>query len=81
MERIKSKNFVAGVKQTKKAVCGGRAYLVYAAKDADMHICEPLKKLCAECGVELCEAESMKELAKACGVEVPTAAVALVKDA
>lgn len=81
MERIKEKNFVAGIKQTKKAVLKDEAYLVYIACDADEHTTRPIKNLCIESEVEtVCDA-TMKEIAKACGIDVPTAAAALLKDA
>lgn len=81
MERIKDRNFVAGIKQTKKAIQRDEADFVYIACDAAEFATEPVKLLCAEHKTELSEIATMKELAKACGVDVPTAAVALLKDA
>lgn len=81
MEKLKDKKFVAGLKQTKKAVLKGEAYAVYIACDADVFAASPLEELCKKNEVEVIRKATMKELAGAFGIEVPTAAAALVKDA
>lgn len=81
MERIKDKKFVAGLKQSKKAVETGQAEIVFIARDADMHVVFPFEKLCESKKIDIVYVNNMKELAKACHVEVPTAVAAIVKDA
>ena len=81
MEEIKTKEHVAGFKQSKKVLEAGKAELVYVARDADMHIVFPIERLCSENDVKIEYVNNMKELAKASGVEVPTAVVTIVKNA
>lgn len=80
MERLKSQKFLAGLKQSKKAILSQKATLVYIAKDADEYIKLPLIDLCKKEGVEILYVETMKELSKACRVEVPTAVAVLLKE-
>ena len=81
MDSIKTKEHVAGFKQSKKAIEKGEADMVYVARDADMHIVYPIEKLCEENKVKVEYVNNMKELAKAVGIDVPTAVVTIVKDA
>lgn len=82
MERLLSSPKVVGLKQSKQAVAAGKAKLVFAAKDADAWVMEPLIALCKEHDVEVVWVPAMKELAKACKVEVPAACAAILdKDA
>ena len=80
MERLQSKNYVAGIKQVRKAVLAQRAETVFLARDCDPYILEGLENLCRENGASVVYAETMKVLAKACRIEVPTAAAATVKN-
>ncbi|MBQ2890107.1 MAG: ribosomal L7Ae/L30e/S12e/Gadd45 family protein [Clostridia bacterium] len=80
MERLKSQNFLAGLKQSKKAILSGMAVLAYIAEDADEYIKLPLIALCEKEKVEVLFVDTMKELAKACHVEVPTAVAVLIKE-
>jgi large subunit ribosomal protein L7A len=81
MERIKQNSHVVGLKQSKKAIESGKATLVFIARDADGHVVFPLERMCEEKSVEIVYVNNMKELAKAARVDVPTAVVALVKNA
>ena len=81
MDSLKTKEHVAGFKQSKKAVEKGEAEMVYVARDADMHIVYPIEKLCEENDVKIEYVNNMKELASAVGIEVPTAVVTIVKNA
>ena len=80
MERLKSQNFLAGLKQSQKAILSGRAKLACIAEDADDYIKLPLIALCEKEKVEVLYVSTMKELAKACHVEVPTAVAVLIKE-
>ena len=81
MESIKTKEHVAGFKQSKKMLEAEKAELVFVARDADMHIVYPIERLCEEKSVRIEYVNNMKELAKAVGVDVPTAVVTIVKSA
>ena len=80
MERLKSQKFLAGLKQSQKAILSKKAVLVYIAEDADDRIKLPLIDLCEKEKVEVLYVETMKELAKACRVEVPTAVAIILKE-
>lgn len=80
MESLKHRNKVVGIKETENAVRAGIADIVYVAEDADFHVVQPLRELCAESGVRLETVSTRRELAKACGVDVPTAAAAVNGD-
>ncbi len=78
LDELKDAARVAGVKQLRRALAGGRARRVYLAKDADPQLTEPLARQAAEQGVETVWADSMKELGRACGLAVGTAAAAVL---
>ena len=80
MERLKDKKFLAGLKQSQKAILSKKAVLAYIAEDAAEHIKLPLEDLCKKEGTEVLYVKTMKELAKACHVEVPTAVAVLIKE-
>ncbi len=69
---------VAGVKQTRRALEGGRAKTVFLAADADPRITEPIAALCAEKGVTVRSDCSMRELGAACGIAVGCAVAAIL---
>lgn len=79
MERLKTAERVAGLKQSAKKVSQGMAQQAYAAEDADPHITESFAELCRENGVPLELVPTMKELAKACGIDVPCAVAVVLK--
>lgn len=80
LEEIKNGNKVIGTKQVKKAIARGDARRVFIAGDAEPHVIEPIKELCADHQVEVEVIEKMEILGKACGIEVGSAAVALLND-
>ncbi len=69
---------VAGVKQTRRALEGGRAKTVFLAADADPRVTGPIAALCAEKGVAVRTDCSMRELGAACGIAVGCAAAAIL---
>jgi large subunit ribosomal protein L7A len=75
----KTKKKTIGTKQTIKAVQKGLAKIVFIAKDADNHVTEPLRKLCAEKGIEVISLETMEELGRVCGIEVAAASAAIIE--
>ena len=78
LSEIKHRPKVVGVKQTKRALCDGRAVLVYLAQDADPRVTGPIEGLCGEKGVPVEQVASMKELGSACGIAVGSAVAAVV---
>ena len=79
LSEIKHRPKVVGVKQTKRALCDGRAVLVYLAQDADPRVTGPIETLCGEKGVPVEQVASMKELGSACGIAVGSAVAALLE--
>ena len=69
---------VVGVKQTRRALSGGRAKAVFLARDADPALTEPLAAQAEEQGVPVRWTDSMKALGKACGISVGAAVAASV---
>jgi large subunit ribosomal protein L7A len=80
LEEIKNGSKVIGTKQVKKAIARDSVKKVYVAGDAEPHVIEPIKELCAAHKVEVEIVEKMETLGKACGIEVGSAAVALLND-
>jgi len=79
MDDLKTKNKVAGLKQTRRLVESGRAARVYLADDASGHIKREVFALCESFGVECVTVSEMTALGRACGVSVSTAAAAIIK--
>jgi large subunit ribosomal protein L7A len=80
LEEIKNGNKVIGTKQVKKAIARGSVKRVFIAGDAEPHVIEPIKEMCATHQVEIELVEKMETLGKACGIEVGSAAVALLNE-
>ena len=76
---IRHKPKVVGVKQTKRALCDGKAVLVYLANDADPRVTGPIETLCSEKSVPVERVANMKELGSACGIAVGSAVAALLE--
>lgn len=75
----KARKKTIGTKQTLKSVQKGLAKAVFVAKDADNHVTDPLRRLCAEKGIEVITVETMAELGRACGIEVGSASAAILE--
>ncbi|MEW6663234.1 MAG: L7Ae/L30e/S12e/Gadd45 family ribosomal protein [Bacillota bacterium] len=75
----KTRKKTIGTKQTVKAVQKGLAKTVFVARDAENHVIDPLRKLCAEKGIEVITVETMAELGRACGIEVGSASAAILE--
>lgn len=71
---------VVGVRQTRRAIEGGRALKAFLAVDADPRVTDPIARLCEEQNVSVERDVSMKELGKLCGVSVGTAVAATVRE-
>jgi len=68
-----------GLNQTKKAVNGGKAKKVYAAKDADELFLLQIKRLCETKSVPIDEDATMSELGTACNIDVDCAVCAIIE--
>lgn len=79
LSELKQQPKVVGVKQTKRALCDGRAARVFLAEDADPRVTGPIEALCAQKGVPVEKVPAMKELGGACGIAVGSAAAALLR--
>ena len=71
---------VVGVKQSRRALAGGRVKRVYQAKDADPQLTRSLERQAQERRVEVVWAESMKALGRACGIAVGAAVAAALEE-
>ena len=75
---LTGKKVVAGSKQLKKALLGGRAACVFLAENADPAVTEPIEAMCQNSGVTIHWVSSMTDLGRACGIEVGAAAAAVL---
>lgn len=71
--------YVAGTKQTVRAVKAGKAVCVYLAENADRFVRDSVVSAAREAGVPVEACGSMRALGRDCGLEVGTAAAALVQ--
>ena len=78
LSELKAGRKVVGVKQTRRALCDGKAARVFVAEDADPRVVEPVEAMCAERGVPVVRVARMKELGAACGIAVGSAVAALL---
>lgn len=52
---------------------------VYLAKDADLHVTNPISDVCKEKNIEIIYFDTMKELGTSVGIRVNAAAAAVLK--
>ncbi len=71
--------YVAGLNQTKKAICAGRVSRVYLADNADEHVRTQIKALCEADGMTVVTGSSMDALGRMCGIDVGCAVCASLK--
>lgn len=69
-----------GVKQTSKAIKGGKALKVYIARDAEEKVTKPIIDLCGQNNIEIIYVNTMKELGHMCGIDVGAATAALINE-
>ncbi len=70
---------VVGLNQSRRAISGGRARVVFLAEDASPFIISEIEELCRKNGVELEYVPTMRQLGRACGLSVSSAVAASVK--
>ena len=71
--------FVAGLKQSLKAVTNGKAKKVYLASDADFYVSSKVSDICADTGTDIEVSFSKSELGKFCKIDVDAAVVTILK--
>lgn len=69
-----------GSKQTLKAIQRGQACAVYLAKDAELHVTEPIRRACRAKAIPLFQVPTMRELGKACGISIGCASAAITEE-
>lgn len=78
LEQLNTQRKVVGIKQLRKSLKDGLVSRVFAARNADPKLTEPLEEECRLCGVELVWVPTMAELGKACGISVGASAAGLL---
>ena len=79
LSELPSAKKAVGLNQTKKAVNGGRAKKVYAAKDADELFLLQIKRICESKSIPIDEDATMSELGSACNIDVDCAVCAIIE--
>ncbi len=78
LEELKGASFVAGAKQTRRAILSGQAKKLFLAADADPALTAPLAQLAREQGIPVETASDMRALGAACSIAVKAACAAVV---
>ena len=81
LEQLNTCSKVVGIKQLRKALKEGKIATVFAARNADPRLTDPLEAECGEFGAELIWVSTMDELGKACGISVGASAAGLLTQA
>jgi len=79
LSELPAEKKAVGLNQTKKAVNGGRAKKVYAAKDADELFLLQIKRMCENKSVPVDDDVTMSELGSACNIDVDCAVCAVLE--
>jgi len=78
--REKKPAYVAGIKQTRKAILNQSAVQVLLADNADPALTEPLSQLCQQRQIPVRWVSTMQVLGRALGLAVGAAAAAELRD-
>lgn len=78
LEELNGANHVVGVKQTRRAIVNGKAVKVFAAKDADPALTDPILAQAGDAGIDTEADVTMKDLGHACGISVGAAVAAIL---
>ncbi len=79
LKALRSRDKVTGAKQSRRAIRDGLAREVFLAADADPALTAPLRRLCQERGIPVCEEFAMARLGEAAGIQVGAAVVTVVE--
>lgn len=80
MELLKAaRKKTIGAKQTLKAVEKSQAKEVYWASDAELHVVDPILRICSVKNIPIVKVDSMKDLGRACNIEVGCAIAAIIE--
>lgn len=77
-EQLRTAKKVVGVRQLTRALHNGVVTAVFLALDADPYVTDPIRALCADCGVPVTEVATMAELGAACGISVGASACGIL---
>ena len=77
-QKLNPGSYVVGLKQSIKAINGGRAKKVYLAADADFYISAKVSDACAQNGVDIEVSFTLEELGKMCKIDVGAAVVTIM---
>jgi len=77
LTELTTDNKLVGLKQSLRAVEGGKVKKVFLAEDADSKVRLPIIKACEKKNVEIEPVPAMADLGKACGINIG-AAVAVI---
>lgn len=77
-QKLNPGSCVVGLKQSIKAVNGGKAKKVYLASDADFYVSAKISDICADNGVDMEVSFTMDELGKMCKIDVGAAVVTII---
>ena len=78
LEQLNTQRKVVGIKQLRRALKEGKIAMVFAARNADPRLTDPLEAECGQYGAELIWVPTMDELGKACGISVGASAAGLL---
>ena len=77
-QKLSPGSCVVGLKQSIKAINGGKAKKVYLAADADFYISAKVSDACADIGVDIEVSFTMEELGKMCKIDVGASVVTIM---
>lgn len=79
LEQLSKGNRVVGLKQSRKAVEGKAAMMVFVAGDADERLKSGFLELCVANKVPVYHVRTMAELGRACKIDIGAGFAALLK--
>ena len=80
LERLlKEKQYVVGLKQTRRSLDSERSVMVIIASDADAPLRAELCSICKQKGVSHVSAFSMRELGDCCGIDVGASVITILE--
>ncbi len=78
IDRLRTANFVVGLKQTLRAIEEGKTDMVFVARDADDRVRVPVVALCRQKQLTISFVDTTETLGKACGIDVGAAVAAII---
>ena len=78
IDRLRTANFVVGLKQTLRAIEDAKTDMVFVARDADDRVRVPVVALCRQKQLTISFVDTTETLGKACGIDVGAAVAAII---